>query len=172
MSVPEKQSVLLDRIPVTVVTAREPVVGNAWINERWRVVGVLAGQASDSGAIARKIIRRGPDGDQYLWTGLVLRLHPSETDAYYYNIIGQNPSLYVYCHQDESGEPCPRSITAEYIDAMAHTETGNSTFSVPMPPEIYRAIEQYVLEHHVPEEPKMKRKHERDAKRGGMWDDD
>lgn len=161
----------MDRIPLAVITAREPVTGNPWISERWQVVGVVGGKASD-GNIARTVLRQGPEGDQYLWTGLVLRLHPSEADAYYYNIIGQNPSLYVYCQLDDNGEPCPRSLTAEYIDAMAHSETGNSSFSVAMPPEVYRAIERYVLEHYVPEEPKRNRKRERDAKSAGIWDDE
>ncbi len=161
-----------DRIPLSVVTAREPVLNNPWINERWKVIGVVAGQPKDSGKIDRSVLREAPDSAQYLWSGFVLRLRRSEADAYYYNIIGQNPSLYVYCEYDDSGEPRPCSITAEYIEAMAHSETGNAVFAVPMPPEVYRAIEQYVLEHYVPEEPKMKRKHERDAKRAGIWDDE
>lgn len=172
MSVPEDQGALGDRILLSVITSREPVTNNAWINERWRVVGVVAGQAKEGGKITRTLLRYGPDGEQYLWTGFLLRLRPIETDAYYYNIIGQNPSLYVYCETDDSGELRPRSITAEYIDAMSHAETGNTTFSVPMPPEVYRCIERYVLEHHIPEEPKMKRKHEREAKRAGDWNDD
>jgi Protein of unknown function (DUF3305) len=171
MSVPENPDQLSDRIPLSVVTTREPVKDNPWITERWRVVGVIAGQAQDSGKISRTLLRYGPDSEQFLWTGFVLRLRPPETDAYYYNIIGQNPSLYVYCEDDDSGEPRPRSITAEYIDAMSHSECGNTTFSVPMPPEVYRCIERYVLEHHIPEEPKMKRKQDREAKRADKWSD-
>lgn len=163
---------LPDRIPLSVITAREPVANNPWIDERWKVVGVVAGAANESGKITRSLLRAGPDSEQYLWTGFELRLRRSETDAYYYNLIGQNPSLYVYCHVDERGEPCPRSVTAEYIDAMAHSESGNPTFSVPMPPEVYRLIECYVLENYTPEEPRMKRKHERDANRAGIWEDE
>lgn len=160
------------QIPLSIVTVREKVDGNRWLDERWRVLGAVAGEARNSGKIVRTLLRAGADSEQYLWNGLMLRLHPSEADAYYYNLIGQNPSLYVYCHQDESGEPCPRSVTAEYIDAMAHSETGNPTFAVPMPPDVYRAIEAFVLEHFVPEEPKMKRKRERETKRSGIWDDE
>lgn len=172
MAVPEMQNVLVDKIPLAVITAREPVEDNRWIDERWRVVGVVAGAANAGGNIVRSLLRSGPDGEQYLWSGFVLRLRPSEADSYYYNIVGQNPSLYVYCAQDDSGEPCPRSITAEYIDAMSHSETGNASHAVPMPPEVYRCIEQYVLEHFVPEEPKMKRKHERANKRAEHWGDE
>lgn len=171
MSISETQ-LPSDRIPLSIVTAREPVTNNPWISERWKVAGAVAGQVKDSGKIVRTLLRAGPDNEQYLWSGFVLRLRPSEADSYYYNIIGQNPSLYVYCDYDDSGEPCPRSVTAEYIEALSHAETGNAVFNVPMPPEVYRIIEQYVLEHYEPEEPKMKRKHERDAKRAGIWDDE
>jgi hypothetical protein len=169
MPVSETSGVVVDQIPLAVITAREPVTDNKWISERWRVVGVVAGSSQDRGKLARTVLRSAPDGEQYLWTGLVLRLRPSEADSYYYNLIGQNPSLYIYCHQESTGEPCPRSITAEYIDALAHGETGNDTHSVPMPPDVYRCIEHYVLEHYVPEEPKMKRKHETQR---GMSDDE
>lgn len=172
MAVSDGQGVLVDKIPLSVITAREPVVGNPWISERWRVLGVVAGPAADGGNVTRTVLRSGPEGEQYLWSGFVLRLHASEADSYYYNIVGQNPSLYVFCQEDEGGEPCPRAITAEYIEAMAQNETGSAAHAVPMPPEVYRCIEQYVLEHFVPEEPKMKRKHERDSKRAEHWDDE
>lgn len=161
----------LREIPLSIVTAREEVRNNPWINERWKVVGVVASGAKTGGPIVRSVLRAAPDGEQYLWTGFVLRLRPTEADGYYYNIIGQNPSLYIYCEHDDAGEPCPRSITAEYIDALSHAEVGNATFAAPMPPEIYRIIEQFVLAHFVPEEPRMKRKHEREAKRSGAWDE-
>lgn len=155
------------QVPLAVVTAREPVAGNRWIEERWKVVGAVTAAAA-GGGIARRLLRAGSEGERYLWSGLTLRLHPSEADAYYYNIIGQNPSLYVYCETDEAGEPCPRSVTAEYIDAMAYTEGGNVSFAVPMPAEVYRIVEQFVVEHFVPEERKLRRK--RDNKLGEAWD--
>ena len=170
MSVPQTHGAWADQVPLSVITAREKVEGNRWIEERWRVIGVIAGRAEDSEKIVRTVLRTGPDGEQYLWTGFVLRLRPYEADSYYYNIIGQNPSLYVYCRPDDTGEPCPHTVTAEYIEAMSVSETGNMSFAVPMPPEVYRVIEDYVLEHYEPDEPKMKRK--RDNKRGERLDDD
>lgn len=172
MSVSENRDVLQDKISLSVVTAREPVTDNPWINERWRVLGVVAGSDKRAPGIERTLLRSGPEGEQYLWSGLVLPLHAAEADGYYYNLIGQNPSVYVFCECDESGEPRPRQLTIEYIDAMAHTESGNTTFSVPMPPEVYRHVERFVLEHFVPEEPRMKRKHERESKDNGAWGDD
>lgn len=159
-------------VPVAIVTAREPVSGNRWIDERWKVAAIVIDPEVAHPGIARSLMSMGPEGEKYLWTGFKLRLHPSEADAYYYNMIGQSPKLYVYCEYDDAGEPRPRSVTAEYIDAMSDFEADNATFSVPMPAEIFRIVEPFVREHYVPEEPKQRRKRDRQARREGPWQDE
>jgi hypothetical protein len=173
MSNSDLHGVPMNEIPLSVITAREPVQDNPWISERWRVLGVVAGANGGAGPIERLLLRSGPEGEQYLWTGFVLRLRPVEVESYYYNLIGDNPSVYIYCAcEDAAGEPSPRQLTIDYIDAMANSESGNSSFAVPMPPDVYRRVEQFVLDHYVPEEPKMKRKHERESKDSGARGDD
>ena len=172
MSDSEPSAPVASEIPLSIVTAREQVRNNPWINERWKVVGVIATAKNDRVRIDRSVLRAGPDSEQYLWNGFSLRLRPSEADGYYYNIIGQNPSVYVFCELDDAGEPRPQSVTAEYMDAISHSEGGNASYAVPMPPEVYRFVEQFVLAHFVPEERKMKRKHERAANRADVWDDE
>jgi hypothetical protein len=149
-----------DRIALSVITAHEPVMGNRWISERWRVLGVVAGAHVAAKGRERTQLRAGPDGERYLWSGLTLTLRAADAESYYYNLVGDNPSVYVYCHYDDDGELVPLQATLEYIDAMAHGESGNETFAVPLPPELYRCVEQFVLDHYVPEEPRLKRKHE------------
>lgn len=155
----------MDRIPIAVLTAREGVHDNPWITERWKVIGVVAGEALGTKR-ARRCVRSTPDAAQYLWTGFTLHLSPAEADSYYYNLIGDNPSVYVYAQRDDSGEPVPRQVSLDYIEAMALSESGNDSYAVPMPPEVYRIVEQFVLEHYEPEEPRLKRKHERNAAHG------
>ncbi len=144
--------------PLGIITAREPVTGDRWIEDRWSVLGAVAVAATEAGAGRPQLLRSGPEGEQYLWIGMSLCLAPAEADAYYYNLIGTNPSVYVYCERDEAGALVPVAATLEYIDAMAHGEFGNEVFAVPIPPEIYRHIERYVLAHFVPEEPRLRRK--------------
>jgi hypothetical protein len=160
MAMSEVVTPVVDRIAVGVVVAREPVAGNRWIDERWRVAGVVCGAAL-AGERDRRVLREGPEGTQYLWPGLELRLLPADAESYYYNLRGDNPSLYVYCETEASGEPVPLRVDAEYIDAMWHQEFGNAVFAVPMPPEVYHLIERFAAAHYVPEEPRRKRK--RDA---------
>lgn len=146
-----------ERIPLGVITARDLVAADPWTDERWTVVGAVAGPAADPGARPRTL-RSAPDGSQYLWTGLELRLTPSEVDAYYYNLAGSSPRLYVYCQRDDEGGLIPVAVTLDYIEAIAHSEFGNEVFPVPIPPEIYRLIERYVVANYVPEEPRSRRK--------------
>lgn len=142
--------------PVSVITAREPVANNPWISERWRVVGVVPADANAPGG--RALIRSGPEGDQYLWSGFEIRLRPSDADAYYFNLIAQNPSLQVICQTLDHGELRPVLVTADYIDAMSHREAGAEVQAVAIPPEIYVQLERFVLAHYTPEETQSRRK--------------
>jgi hypothetical protein len=144
---------------IAVVTAREPVSGNPWITERWRVVGVVPGEAAPESG--RRPMRVGPDGEQFIWGGFAVRLNETDADAYYYNLIGQNPGVQVICERADSGELIPRVITVDYIDAMSYREAGYEVHAVPMPPELYAAVERYVLDHYVPEEKPLRRKRDR-----------
>lgn len=156
-----------NRIMLAVLTAREPVHGNPWISERWRVLGVVAGESLGK-ARKRRVVRSGPEIQEYLWTGLPLCLNVSEADSYYYNLIGDNPSVYVFGHRDDDGEFVPTQVSIEYIDAMAQGESGSEIFAVPMPPVVYRQVEEFVLEHFVPEEPRQRRKRDEGRRGGGQ----
>lgn len=147
-----------DWFVVAVVTAREPVENNRWITERWRVVGVVPA----SGAVAdeRQLIRSGPEGEQYLWGGFRVQLRKADADAYYFNLIGQEPSLQVICQILDEGELRPVMVTADYIDAMAYREAGADVQPAAIPPEVYAWLERYVLEHYTPEEKQPRRKHD------------
>lgn len=145
-----------DFFSVAVVTVREPVRDSPWIAERWRVVGVVPARAESVGQ--RTVIRTGPEGEQYLWGGLSVRLRPADADAYYFNLVGQQPSLQVICQRGDDGELRPMQVTADYIDAMAHGEAGADVHAVPIPAEIYVWIERFVLEHYRPDEEQPRRK--------------
>lgn len=149
--------------PVGVVTARERVSGNRWITERWRVVGVVPGGAA-AGRTGRQLAYAGADGEQYLWGGFAIRLNETDADAYYYNLVGQNPSVQVICERADNGELLPRVTTVDYIDAMSFREAEYEVHAVPMPPELYVWVERYVLDHYVPEEKPLRRK--RDGREG------
>ena len=159
MSDTESNTSRPDSFPLSVITAREPVANNPWITERWRVLGVVGGHSAGASNDGRSVIYSGADGTRYLWPGFEIRLRKHETESYYLNLLGQEPSVYVVCHVDDGGELVPVETTVEYVEAGARREAGDEVCPVRMPPEVYRWVEAYVIEHYTPEEPKMKRKH-------------
>ena len=105
-------------------------------------------------------LRSQNDGyEQFLYTGFTLKLHKDEAESYYFNLMGERPSIFVICSEHESGQLMPFLTTPSYDEAIAHTEVEEHVFSLPIPPEVYRWIERYVLEHYRPT-PKRKRKRE------------
>lgn len=151
---------------LAVITAHEPVADNPWITERWRVIGVVAGDTRAGSGSVRTIIYSGAEGTHYLWSGFQLQLYPHESESYYRNLLGQVPSIYVVCQLAEDGELIPIETSADYAEAGARREAGDEVAAVSMPPEVYRWVEAFVVKHYAPEEPKMKRKRA-DSHRGG-----
>lgn len=85
-----------------------------------------------------------------------MRLHRDEAESYYWNLMAAQPQLFVICRERDA-EPEPFLVTASHDEAGAYMESDEVVFSVPMPPEIYRAVEAFVIEHYVPT-PRKKRK--------------
>jgi len=141
--------------PVAVMTKRLPAdPTKPWLNERWRVTGVVVN--SQLSGPAGQCIRTAADGDDYLWSGLTLQLYKDEAESYYHNLLSARPCLYVISAADEQGVPRPQQVSASFDEANAYMEAEQEADAVPMPPEIYRWIEGFVLAHYVPE-PRRKR---------------
>ncbi|MEA3275109.1 MAG: DUF3305 domain-containing protein [Pseudomonadota bacterium] len=117
------------------------------------VVGVVAG---DRGGDDR-LLRSDGAGEQVLCPGFQLRLYKDEAESYYMNLTGERPSVFVVCQAAEDESPRPVLVTLSYDEASSYMEVEDAVFSVPMPPEIYRWVETFVLEHYTPER-KKKRK--------------
>lgn len=162
----EGSSLASDRMRVSVITAHEPVADNRWITERWRVIGVVAAASPGAASSARTMIYSGADGTHYLWPGFELRLYAHEAESYYRNLLGQTPSVYVVCQEDDNGELIPVEVSVDYVESSARREAGDELDVVTMPPEVYRWVEAFVVGHYTPEEPKLRRKRP-DAHRSG-----
>ncbi len=151
--------------PIGVLMERQPVTGNRWIDERWEAVGVVAGEAIAEPAEPRLVHTDGTL-ERYLHPGFALELHRDDAPSYYSNLMASNPSVFIVCRrEDDATAPEPFLVSVSYGEASAFMEGEEEVFAAPMPPEIYRWVEAYVLEHYVPEAPR-KRKRE-DWKKGG-----
>ena len=87
-----------------------------------------------------------------------MSLHKDDSESYYFNLMGEKPSVFVVCRL-EHGRLRPFLVTLSYDEAASYMEVDESVSAVAMPPEIYRWCEAFVLTHYVPEK---KRKRKRD----------
>ena len=155
----EEQSLAPSRFPVSVIMQRQPVSPGPWSAPRWEVLGVVAGGHVGDGQKRRTLIRSEGGVEQYLWSGLAVVLHKNDVESYRYNLVASAPSLFVICRPEPDGNLSPLLVTADFEQAGFSMEREGNVFSAPMPPEIYRWLEQYVIENYVsPEPPKRKQK--------------
>ncbi len=152
------QRPLSERFPVSVLTAYRETKHRLWDAGEWNVIGVVAAQRSVVGTVGPTLVREEPGEKQYLWSGCYVELFRDAADGYYQNLVSENPKAFVVCQQDEgqSLEPC--LVTVSYDEAVAHMEVDEDVFSVPLPPELYRFVEHFVLAHYVPERPKKRKR--------------
>jgi hypothetical protein len=144
-------------IPITVIMERKEISRGAWTVPSWQAVGVAAGGSLASAAAAGTPVRSDSETKQYLWGNIPLELHSDWAESYRYNLIGDKPRLFVVCTGTEDGELRPVIVTANPDEASAHLEGDEQVFATPIPPEIYKELERFVVEYYVPT-PRRKRK--------------
>lgn len=145
-------------LPVAVVMGRRMVSGKGWQVPSWQVVGVVAGADLPVQQARGTPIRSEGDEEHLLWTGLRVELFRDAAGAYWSNLTGRQPSLFVLCHEDEQGLMAPKSVTADHDEASSGVEVDERVFAAPIPPEIYHHIEAFVIEHHAPQEKRRRKR--------------
>jgi len=159
---------------------RRKVSGNRWVTDSWRAVGVTVGHGSapsaqtsagpaaaqdanqhagqSSGPTRPVPIIEGPDATQYLWPGLHVELFVDEAESYYHNLMVGTPGCYIVTRPDPDGMPRPVIVSLSFDAGQAYLEGDETVHAVPLPPELYRAAEAFVLAHYVPEKKKKRKR--------------
>lgn len=150
---------LPDEFEVAVIFEKRPSRTTPWRDHVWAAAGVVAAAGGDPDHGPQRI-RADGEQEQYLWPGFRLRLHRDEAESYYHNISSESPGLFIVCRFDEGERPEPFLVTAAYDEAGAYMEADETAYRVPMPPEIYRWVETYVLTHYEPQERKKRKRHD------------
>jgi len=121
-------------IPVSVVLQRRIVRGSFWEAPVWTLDSVLVGQG---------LVNEDADGEE-LATGS----SPSTDSDTTRHLWG---GFYVVMKEDEvDASTEPAIVTIDYDEATAHSETDAEVLTAEIPGELYRIMEQYVLEHYKP----------------------
>ena len=144
-------------LPVAVIMGRKLVAGRGWQVPSWRVVGLVAGEDLPGREAKGTPVHGSDEEQQFLWGGLRLELFRDVAESYWSNLTGTQPSLFVLCCENEEGALVPKLVTADHDEAGSGVEVGDRVFAAPIPPEVYRHLEAFVIEHHLPQE-KRKRK--------------
>lgn len=142
---------------VSVLMERRTVSGNPWIDESWKAVGVTVGATQNEVEGGPVMVVDGADATQFLWSGFKVELFRDEAESYYHNLMVGTPGCYVVARTRDDGMPEPVLVTLSFDAGQAYLEGGETVYNVPLPPELYRATEDFVLAYYVPQK-KKKRK--------------
>jgi len=148
-----------DSFSVSVLIEYRELRDNRWEKGRWYVAGVVAGSRVSGDDMQDRELHAAAKGQKFLHTGLRMSLYKDDAESYYFNLISDNPRVFVICSQEPDGSLRPFIATLSYGEATSYMETDEIVESVAMPPELYRWAERFVLEHYVPEK-RRKRKRE------------
>jgi len=134
---------------IAVVMRRSQTSGR-WATEVWEPIGVVP---DGGGEGPRRLVDDGTS-EQWFYPGLELRLRKADADGYYLNVSTTEPKIFVLW-REEDGRGVPGHVTASYSEASSWMDGGERVDAVPMPPELYAWIGQFV-EHHYRPQPKRR----------------
>ena len=134
------------KFSVAVVMQRR-VLRNRWQSEAWEPLGVVPGYAGES--VPRLLVDES-GLQQWLHPGFTLKLHRDEAEGYYLNVSTDNPRVFVLWRLDED-RGLPLDVTVSYDEGGRWLDGGHSVDGVPMPPEIFAWVGEYVEENYRPE---------------------
>ena len=146
----------------TVLLEKRRVERKFWHSHAWYLdtiaLGEAMGEASDETRHTEnyrgELAYTRATGDVFRWSGFTVTLYKDACERYWHALISDEPKIYVICKEaDPDVDPhdiVPQSITADYDEALAFAETDDLTLTAPLPPELYRYMEAFVLAHYRP----------------------
>jgi len=157
---PISSGIRLD-LPVSVVLRQRTIQRGRWSVPIWELEAVALGSHTKLAEGAGKLIRETDTEKSYSWTGWSITLYKDACERYWHALIGDKPLVYVVCREpfdDESALSTePLLVSVDYDEATAFLETDDTVLSMPIPTDIYRHMEAFVLQHYKPK-PFKKRK--------------
>ena len=120
-----------------------------WADYVWEPVSVVTGpQALGS---EPQLLAGSDDGAlQWLHPGFRIVLHKDEAEGYYLNCAGEAPKVFVLWRMDDE-RALPVEVTASVEEAGRWLDGGHSVDGVPITPEIFAWVGQYVEANYRPQ---------------------
>jgi len=156
-------------IPATVVIERRMISRSFWSLPSWYLYTVAVGDhliaAQQQTSVTGEPAGTSDKGDLFAWSGFEVNLYKDACERYWHALIGDKPLVYVICRDetDETNGPDelslrPITVTVDYDAASAASETDSSVLSAPIPGELYRTMERFVLTHYRPQSFKKRKR--------------
>lgn len=131
--------------PVAVVMQCRPAQSR-WADTIWEPWSVLPGFEDGE----PRLLREQDGVAQWLYPGFKLVLHRDETEGYYMNVTAQDPRVMVLWRM-EGERAIPVEVTVSYDEGGRWLDGGHSVDGVPMTPEIFAWVGDYVEKNYRPE---------------------
>ena len=139
---------LPDSMAIAVVMEKQPST-HPWADFRYDAIGVVVRDEAEQACV--ESIRRDGDIEQFLVTGLTLRLHADECESYYHNLMSPEPGCFIVASQPDSSDemPVPYLVSLSFDEVHAYLEGDEQIYSVEIPARLYQWAEAFVLMHYV-----------------------
>ena len=136
------------QLEVAVLMEKKPS-SHPWAEYSFDAVGLVV-RAGDGSRDVKRVLQEG-DVEQYLVTGLRIELHPDECESYYHNLMSPEPGCFIVAEQNDDPDemPVPYLASLSFDEAHAYLEGDEQVYSVPIPAELYKWAEAYVLTHYI-----------------------
>ena len=132
-------------LPLAIVMQRRPS-RSRWVDFVWEPIGALSGEHG----VQVKLLVEQEGLAQWLYPGFSLELHRDETEGYFENVAAGDPRVFVLWRMD-GDRALPLFVTASLAEASRWLDAGHSVDGVPMPPEVFAWVGEYVERNYRPE---------------------
>ena len=139
---------LPDSLGLAVVMEKQPST-HPWADFRYDAIGVVVRDEAEEASVSR--IHKDGDIEQFLVTGLNLRLHVDECESYYHNLMSPEPGCFIVASQPDCADemPIPYLVSLSFDEVHAYLEGDEQIYSVKIPAQLYQWAEAYVLTHYI-----------------------
>ena len=144
---------------VSVIMESRPS-NSMWQDTSWNAIGVCgaSGEFAAPHTEARNRVMRHGEREQVVYGPLKLSLYRDECESYYHNLMSPKPGCFVIARENPDGCPVPFLVSMSFDEMHSYQEGDDLVYAVPIPAELYRWIEAYVIEHYAPVKRKKRKR--------------
>ena len=135
--------------PVSIVMQRR-ALQSRWQSEVWEPLAVMP----EAGEGVPRIVAETAEATRWLYPGLEIMLRVADADGYFLNVSTSEPCVFVLWRMEgERAVPC--HLTLSYSEASSWMDGGEQVDRVPMPPDLFAWVSDFVVRNYRPQ-PKKK----------------